>query len=47
MKRDKIKYFRTESNYKKNNLYLDKINQFNYSLFKINDENRKKFLNNK
>ena len=47
MKRDKIKYFRTESNYKKNNLYLDKINQFSYSLFKINDENRKKFLNNK
>ena len=47
MKRKNIKYFRTESNYKKNNLYLDKINQFSYSLFKINDENRKKFLNNK
>ena len=47
MKRKNIKYFRTESNYKKNNLYLDKINQFSYSLFKINDENRKNFLNNK
>ena len=47
MNREEIKYFKTESNLKKNNLYLDKINQFSYRLFKINAENRKKYLNNK
>ena len=43
MNREEIKYFKTESNLKKNNLYLDKINQFSYRLFKINAENRKKY----
>ena len=37
----KINYFKTESNPKRNKIYKDEINQFNYRLFKINEENKK------
>ena len=41
----KIKYFKTESNSKKNKIYKDEMNQFNYRLFQINQENKKIKLN--
>jgi len=41
----RIKYFKTESNSVKNNLIKNKILQFNYKLFQINQENRKINLN--
>ena len=37
----KIKYLKTESNIKRNKFYKDEMNQFNYRLFKINEENKK------
>ena len=37
----KIKYLKTESNIKRNKFYKDKMNQYNYRLFKINEENKK------
>lgn len=37
----KIKYLKTESNIKRNKFYKDEMNQFNYRLFNINEENKK------
>ena len=37
----KIKYFKTESNSKRNRIYKDEMKQFNYRLFKLNEENKK------